>query len=162
MLPLPGIGIIFNIDELAELDLGSYGYNARWVFMTHLDPLKLGGCIIMHGDTRSTLSNYAREFCIAIYGINLDVEYIKHIFGELEGQGLTNKDNRFIEKPQLDSEPLVDYGKIDALGALITSAWDIEDHELCKEAGWQYKPETIPPDLSTQLRSELKNLQKNK
>ena len=162
VLPFPRIGIIFDIDELDKLGLGSYGYKAHRIFMTRVDPSKLPGCIIMHGDTRSTLSGSARQFCIAIYGMIIDVEYIKNVFGELEGQGLAHKDSRFIEKPQLDSEPLPEYGRIDALGVLITDSWDIDNHELCKAAGWKYKPEKIPSDLPAHLRNELKNLSDNK
>ena len=161
-IPLPGIGVIFDIDELGKLGLGSYGYKARHTFMKHVDPAKLAGCVIMHGDTNSTLYGASREFCIAVYGINLDVEYIKKVFGELESQGLSPQNRRFIEKPQLDSEPLPEYGKINALGALMKDSWDIEDHELCKEVGWQYKPQTIPSNLSAHLKNELADLAGNK
>jgi hypothetical protein len=156
-LPFPGIGIVFDIDALGG---GFYGYQAWRIFMRHVDPSKITACILMEGDTNATLNGRAREFCIAVYGMNLDPGYIKKVFGDLNEKGLAPKNRRFIEKPELDSEPLPKRGMIDAFGIFTTEAWTRIDHDLCKEAGWRYKPESIPDDLPPELRGELDNLMK--
>lgn len=142
-LPFPGVGIIFNIDDLGG---GYYGPKAWRIFMRHLDPTQIPACTLMEGDTNATLEGHAREFCIAIYGL-IDVDYIKGLFADLQDKGLAKKSHRFIEKSQLDSEPLVHRGRIDASGAFVTESWARVDHDLCKEVGWRYRPENIPDDL---------------
>lgn len=150
---LQGIGVVFNIDELGG---GFYGFKVWKLFMKHLDPLRLAGVTIVEGDTKSTIKNRAREFCIAVLGG--DTEYIRTTFANLDEKGLAPKNRRFIEKSQLASEPLTIRGRIDTYGRFETESWTRVDHDLCKETGWGYNPKRIPKDLSDDLRTELKKL----
>ena len=155
-LPLPGIGVVFDIDELGG---GFYGYQAWKIFMKHLDPSRLRGSTLLEGDTNETLGGGAREFCIAVYGVD-DTAYVKGAFADLEEQGLARAECRFIEKPQLDSEPLVDRARVDGDGFFVTQSWTRVDHDLCKGTGWGFKPGSFPDDLPPELAEELQNLMK--
>ena len=150
---LQGIGILFDIDELGG---GFYKSKAWRILMKHLEPSRISGTLIMDGDTQATLNGRAREFCIALDGV--DTEYIKTVFAAPDEKGLSPRTRRFIHKPQLDSEPLVPQARIDVSGKLVTDSWTRTEHDLCKEAGWGYKPGKIPDDLSAELRRELNEL----
>lgn len=152
---LPGVGIVFDIETLGG---GFYGAKAWRIVMKHLQPSRLTGCVLKEGDTNAALSRRNNEFCIAMYGTGLDVNYVKGIFADLDEKGLAPKSRRFIEKPQLDSEPLVLTGTIDTSGRLIQDSWTRVTHDLCKETGWGYNPKSVPNDLPAELQSELKEL----
>lgn len=153
--PFPGIGVVFDIEELGG---GFYGFRAWELFMQNLDPTRLPTTILVDGDTAATLYGNSNEYCIGIYGMMFDPEYVREIFETLDDPGLAPVHRRFIEKPALDQQPLVIRGNIDALGRLVTKHWDRTDHELCREAGWSYYPEIIPPELDSSLLDELKQL----
>ena len=156
--PFSGIGIVFDIGDLGG---GFYGYEAWRIFMTHLDPSKLTGCTLKEGDTKETLRGDANEFCIVVYGKTVDMDQIKKVFVGLEEKGLAAKNRRFIEKPQLDSERFIVRGRIDSSGMFVTESWNRIDHDLSKEAGWRYKPKSIPK-LHAGLKRELKKLMEPK
>jgi len=161
-LPFPGIGVVFDIDDL---DGGFYGWKAWKIFMRHLDPSKLRGGTFLEGDTNETLSGDANEFCIAVYSEafgDSDIDYVKGAFADLTEQGLAPPGRRFIEKLQLDSEPLLDRGRVDAGGFFVTESWTRVDHDLCKGADWGYRPGSAPDDLPPELADELKDLMKGR
>jgi len=153
-LPFPGIGVVFDIDDLGG---GFYGYEAWKIFMKHLDPSKLTGSTLLEGDTMETLSGGANEFCIAVYG-GMDVDYVRSAFADLTEEGLAPPDRRFIEKPQLDAEPLPDRGRVDGEGFFVTESWTRVDHDLCKGTGWGFRPGSAPDDLPPELTEELEAL----
>ncbi|MFG1691125.1 hypothetical protein ACGF5M_03025 [Gemmatimonadota bacterium] len=155
-LPFPGIGVVFDIDDLGG---GFYGYEAWKIFMKHLDPSKLTGSTLLEGDTMETLNGGANEFCIAVYG-SVDVDYVRSAFEDLTEEGLAPPDRRFIEKPQLDSEPLPDRGRVDSEGFFVTGSWTRVDHDLCKGTGWGFRPGSAPNDLPPELAEELEALRR--
>ncbi len=155
--PFPGIGVVFDIDGMGG---GFYGYYAWRLFMKHLAPKQLGPCILVEGDTAATLSGQANEFCIGIYGLILDINYIRETFEYLEDLGLAPVHRRFIEKMALDGQPLPIKGQIDDFGRLVTKQWMRTEHDLCKEAGWGYCPEELPLSLEPSLRAELEVLKR--
>ena len=155
--PFPGIGIVFDIDELGD---SHYGYSAWKLFTKHLDPRRLGVCILVEGDTAATLRGRANEFCIGIYGSDLAIDYVRRTFEDLNEPGLAAFHRRFIEKISLDYQPMVIYGQIDALNRLVQDDWNRMDHELCKEAGWGYYPRNVPSDLESALLIELEELRR--
>jgi hypothetical protein len=150
-----GIGIVFNIDALGG---GFYGAKAWRIIMKQLQASYLSGCTIKEGDTDDTLNGKSREYCIAFFKPGLNIDQIRSIFAELDEVGLASKSRRFIQSPRLDSEPLVITGSIDSRGHFVEDEWTRVFHDLCKEAGWGYKPTNIPDDLSSELRNELKQL----
>lgn len=153
--PFPGIGVVFNIDDLGSAD---YGSQAWQLFMKRLDPTQLGSCILVEGDTAATLRGKANEFCIGIYGPTLDLNYVRTTFENLDDLGLAPFHRRFIEKLALDEQPLPLKGHIDHLGRLITEHWDPTYLALCKDAGWGYTPKEVPVHLESSLRAELEQL----
>jgi ABC-type polar amino acid transport system ATPase subunit len=150
-----GIGIVFDIETLGE---GYYEAKAWRTVMKHLQPSRITGCVLKEGDTQATLRGRAHEFCIAIYGAEPDVNYVKGVFADLEEEGLAPKNRRFMDNPQLDAEPLVLAGTIDSFGRLVRDTWDRGFHDWCKESGWGYNPKRVPRDLSYELRNELAKL----
>ena len=149
---MPGIGIVFDIEALGG---GYYGYQAWRIFMKHIDQKKITNTIIKEGDTNNTLHGRENDFCITIYGPLLDCDYIYEAFAALTDQGLAPTYKRFIVQPQLSQEPLPIRGTIDLDGYFIADEWLRIDHDLCKEAGWKYRPEKAPPDLPKNLQDEL-------
>ncbi len=153
--PFPGIGIVFDIEGLG----GSwYGYQAWRFFMKYLDPKRIRACILVEGDTSMTLEGKANDFCIGIYGLMLDLSYIRETFEGIEDQALRPFHRRFIEKLALDNQPLPIKGHIDAFGRLVTDYWNETDHILCMENGWGYCPKKVPPNLDPNLSKELERL----
>jgi hypothetical protein len=155
---MPGIGIVFNIDDLGG---GFYGYQAWKIFMKHIDVRKFPASALFEGDTNETLGGSANEFCIAIYGM-IDIGKIKDIFKDLNDKGLAQQGRRFIDKPRLDAEPLPSRGRIDAAGFFVTDKWTRVDHDLCKENGWGYKPQKVTVELNADLRRELDELMRDR
>jgi hypothetical protein len=154
-LPFPGIGIVFNIDELG---CGFYGYQAWRIFMKRVAQGKIRNTVLKEGDTSATLAGKENEFCIALYGPLLNPEHFRKIFEPLTDKGLVPLDRRFIAKPALDDEPLPVRGRIDLHGYFVTDEWTRVDHDLCKEAHWKYRPGKIPDELPENLVSELKKM----
>ena len=62
-LPLPGIGILFDIDALGG---GHYGYQAWQIFMRHIRSDDLSACVLVEGDALMSLAGsenlFASEF----------------------------------------------------------------------------------------------------
>ncbi|HET9912545.1 MAG TPA: hypothetical protein VFQ13_11690 [Anaerolineales bacterium] len=146
---LSSIGVAFNIGNLSAF----YGFDAWLIFMQTLDPKRLAPCLIFDGDTLATLAGRANEFCIGIYGVNLDLAYIREKVGNAQVPGFAPVHRRIIEKMALDDQPLVYRGRIDLLGRWETDEWTRIDSDLCEKAGWNYRPRTAPP---TSNRTELK------
>jgi hypothetical protein len=157
--PFPGIGIVFNIDDLNS---GSYGYRAWQIFMRNVRPTELGGCLLVEGDTALTLDGRANEFCIGVYGLRLDLRTLRERFELLNERGLAAMPRRIMEKTALDVQPLPDRGRVDAFGRLVTDVWMRMDHDLCKGADWGYAPADVPPDLPEDLRRELEGMRQGK
>jgi len=151
-----GIGVVFDIDALGG---GVYGYEAWCIFMRNLNPGQIIGCTLREGDTNETLFGNGREFCIAVFGSDSNVEAVKEAFMQCSERGLAPSDRRFILSPQLDREPLVDTGEIDSAGRLVQRQWTRFVHEECKKGGWGYAPRTVTVELSPELKAELKTLQ---
>lgn len=151
---MKGIGVVFNIDDLGG---GFYGAQAWRIFMRNIRPETIVGAILREGDTNETLNGTAREFCIAAFGIDVDV--VKAALTHATEKGLVELHRRFILSPKLDSEPLVDAGMIDSLGRLVQDEWSRSFHDRCKDCGWGFAPRKITVDLSADLKAELKLLQ---
>jgi hypothetical protein len=157
---LKGIGIVFDIDALNALDgWSSYGDKAWHIIMQNLRPEKIIGCMLREGDTRETLNRSRREFCIGIFGIELDIEVVKAVFADSSEKGLATLNRRFILCPRLDSEPLVEAGMIDSVGRLVEDEWSRISHDRCKDCGWGFAPKKITVNLSKELKTELKAMQ---
>lgn len=148
------IGVVFDIDGLGG---GFYGYEAWKIFATHVKQQDLQGCELREGDTSETLMGSRNEFCIAADGVE-DAAVIKEAFAALDLEGLSPRERRFIEGPQLAAEPLVDRGWIDSEGFWCTASWTRIDHDLSKHAGWKYRPQSVPDDLPAELQEELRDL----
>lgn len=155
--PFLGIGVVFDIDGLAS---ASYGYRVWQLFMKHIDPKRVAPGILLEGDTALTLNGDANEFCIAIYGPSLDLDYVRDTFESMDEPGLAPFHRRFIEKPAIDDQPLLIRGKIDSLGRLVTEEWSREELVLCREYNWGYLPEVVPSTLDPSLKGELEVLQR--
>ena len=151
--PMPGIGILFKIDDLGG---GHYGYEAWRIFMRNVSSEELLCCILVEGDTLRKIGGEWDLFCIGIYGLLSDFRSIREKFEALDEPGLAAMPSRVIEKAVLDSLPLPIHGSVDEFGRLVTKRWTRMDHDLCKEAGWGYAPEQVPTDLEEPLRSDLK------
>ena len=126
--------------------------------MNCLDPTQLSGAIIVHGDTAATLEGYRNEYCIGIFGITVDPDSIRRRFERPNEAGLCPMNCRFIEKGELEIQPLPLYGKIDSRGRFVTDTWNRIDHDLCKECGWGFSPDRIDVQLEPELRRELDEL----
>ena len=126
--------------------------------MKNISPKELGDCLLVEGDTVLALNGEAREFCIGVYGLRVDINAIREKFERLDQPGLAPMPRRIMEKAALDIQPLPNRRRIDALGRLVTDHWMRMDHDLCKEAGWGYAPMQVPCDLTESLRSELETM----
>jgi len=154
---MKGIGVVFDIDDLGG---GFYGFAAWRIFMRNLRPENIVGYVLREGDTSETLSGNRREFCIAIFGVGLDIDFVRKVFEACTEKGLAPLSRRFILSPHLDSEPLVKVGMVDSTGRLVQDEWNRIFHDLCKDCGWGYAPKKVTVDLSEELKSELKELQR--
>lgn len=153
----PAIGVVFNLDELKD------GYNAVKMFMKHTDPKRFSYCIIADGDIERAASEVVKsrsDYCVAVSGPDMDKEYVKGIFENMNHPGLVPRQRRILEKPILDQLGLTEMGMIDGFGRLVTDEWTRMDHDLCKEAGWGYDPQSLNYELSPLLQVELENLRK--
>lgn len=169
-----GLGVVFDIDALEEECLKRarkmlqvpdeqqvaarllYGQAAWRIFMKIVSPRDITPCILLDGDTSLTLRGfYHNEFCIGIYGKDLDFEALRLKFLEASDYGLAPFHRRLIEKIALDRQPLVFFGRVDGAGRLATEEWSRREHTLCKEAGWPYAPEKVPAQLPPALAAEL-------
>lgn len=155
MFPFPGIGLVFDIDGLGG---GHYGLRAWRVYMTHLEPTRLGTAILVEGDTNATLQGAANEFCIGTYGSQETIDYIRDRMEGLSDPGLASFQRRFIESAALASQPLVIKGQLDGFTRLVTDQWTRMDHDLCLEFGWRYAPRRIPTGLQTETLKQLETL----
>jgi len=161
-LPFPGIGVVFNLDELKD------GYHAVKVFMSCTDPKQLASsmmCTIFDGDVKRPPSEVVRsyyDYCVAVCGPALDLNYVKKAFGRMDDPRLAPMHRRFIEKPLLDQIGLTEMGIVDVYGRLVTDEWTRMEHDLCKEAGWGYDPQAVHYDLDESLRLELEQMRKGK
>ncbi len=171
--PYPGLGVVFNIGALEEeyykrtmklheamdeqklLEGNLYGRAAWRIFMKIIHPRQITPCILFDGDTELTLQGHQNEFCIAVYGSDLDWEALRHKVLESSDYGLAPFHRRLVEKVALDRQPLVPFGRIDGMGRLITELWTRREHDLCKEAGWPYAPESVPAQIESELAAEL-------
>jgi len=152
-----GIGVMFDIDDLGG---GYYGAKAWRIFMKHLEPSFLTNCVLLEGDTNATLSDQAREFCIAVQGIGLDTDYVESALSKADEKGLCPISRRFIQELQLSKEPLLEVGEVDQYGRFVEDTWSRAFHDRCKDSGWGYAPKRIAVDLSPKLKAELKKLTK--
>jgi hypothetical protein len=154
-----GIGIVFDIDGLKKQnDLMPYGDTAWRLFMNQVRPEGIRLCILREGDTRETLNGNRREFCISVSGDGLNIDLLKSTFGSsFQVPGLAVLDRRFILSPRLDSEPLVQAGRVNSEARLVVDSWSRVDHDRCKDTGWGYAPNkltvVLSPDLSNQLEA---------
>ena len=147
-----GIGIVFDIDALGG---GAYGSVAWRCVMRHLDPKRLAGGMLFHGDTNATLHGRANDHCIAICGDRVDADYVRSTFADVEEPGLCPPERRFIESPQLGREPLMRAGEVDEAGCFVEDEWSRMFHDRCKDTGWGYRPRRITVSLTPELRAEL-------
>jgi hypothetical protein len=83
------------------------------------------------------------------FGQISDYHHVRHI----------PPDRRFILRPQLDREPLVDAGMIDSSGRLDQRKWTRVVRDECIKGGWGYAPRKVTVELSPELKAELKALQ---
>lgn len=152
MLPMEGIGVVFDIDELGG---GFYGAEAWRIFMRSLSPSSIVNCILQEGDTNETLFGRQEEFCIGVFGLTLNAGVVKAAFADSSDKGLAAPDRRFIASPQVNAEPLVTVGAIDHRGRLVQDEWSRSFHDRCTDCGWGYAPERVTVDLTPELTSEL-------
>lgn len=113
----PAIGVVFNLDEFKD------GYNAVKMFMKHTDPKRFSYCIIADGDIERPVSEVVKsryDYCVAVSGPDLDKEYVKGIFENMNQPGLVPRQRRILEKPILDQLGLTEMGMIDGFGRLVT------------------------------------------
>jgi|LGVF01.2.fsa_nt_gb hypothetical protein len=151
------IGIVFDIDALGS---GFYGSRAWRLFMRNITPEHIVDCTLREGDTIETLDGTRREFCIAVFGLDLDVDFIRNAFSKCTGKGFAPLNRRFILRPKIDSEPLMKSGRIDSFGRFVEDEWSRMFHDRCKDCGWGYAPRSIPSEIPTELKAELEILQK--
>lgn len=156
---MKSIGIIFNIDELGG---GIFASKAWRIVMKTIDQEKILSCVLSEGETLDSLQGGTREYCICITGFNLDVDYISNAFLQDVELGFTKNKHR-IQLGNLDSEPLIETGKIDDLGQLVQDEWEMRFQERCADCGWMYAPIIVPSDISKEIKMQLKALSaKNK
>jgi hypothetical protein len=123
--------------------------------MRIIHPRQITPSILLDGDTWLTLKGGVNEFCIAVYGSNLDVETLREQVLVASDYGLAPFHRRLIEKIALDRQPLVVFGRIDGAGRLVTEEWTRTDQALCKASRWPYAPQEVPTDLDPALAAEL-------
>jgi hypothetical protein len=153
--PSPGLGVVFDIDELGG---GLYGNKAWHIFAATVPSTSLCAAVLVEGDTAATLAGHVNEFCIGVYGLRRTIDLVRATFEQAEISGLAAFHRRFIEKTALDQQPLPAKGAIDWGGRLVTEAWTWADHDLCRKSGWGYMPRHIPDDLDETVRKELAEL----
>jgi hypothetical protein len=177
--PYPGLGVVFNITAIEEENARRakkrrqqlseqqqsegylYGRFAWRTFMTLINPRDIAPCHLFDGDTNLTLNGfYHNEFCIAVYSPRIDLDLLRRTFLDASDYGLAPFHRRLIEKVALDKQPLVFVGSIDGLGRLVTENWTHREHNLCKEAGWQYAPSNLPASLTPGQVEELNEMRR--
>jgi hypothetical protein len=148
----PGIGVVFDLGEIRSRNPKA---EAKGIFMRAADIAALTGCNLLAGPTRTAEREKSQEFIVAAYGANLRPEIIRSWFESSSEPGLAPPDRRFIEKPDLNSQPIEIFGSILPSGHYETPGWSQADHQLCRESGWCYKPGRIPAAIPTAMRREL-------
>ncbi len=122
------IGILFDIDELES---GLYGYAAYKIFFAAVDSRQIAGCTLSDGDTNSTLTGTANQYCIAVDTPHQStITTIKESLSKVDTKGLCPLQSRFLEGALVSREPLVLSTRITSDGELancstgwIMAAW---------------------------------------
>lgn len=120
------IGILFDIDELGG---GFYGYKAYKILFAAVDTSTLAGCTLSDGDTSETLAGGARQYCIAIDGMDDPlIAAIKKELDQCAAGGLLSPQSRYMNETQVAHEPLVQSARIDSTGEIVqcTTPWVLE------------------------------------
>ena len=133
------------------------------LFMEHTDPRRLASCIIASGDVlrpKSQVVSSLYDFCVAVCGPEVSVEYIRQLFGGSDISGLAPEHRRIIEQPTLDHLGLTEDGRVDRDGRLVTDEWYRMEHDRCKKSGWGYAPRAVNYELSPELGAELEELRR--
>ena len=115
-IPLPVLGIRFNIDEV---DDNSYGEACWKVFWRAVDVKKLSGALLFEGDTFATLRGQENVYCLAI---QCNVNILREIQAALESSAEFQKIAAlpaFILNELVLREPLLDAGRVDETGTLL-------------------------------------------
>lgn len=151
---LTGIGVVFDLNQVEG------GHNAMKIFMKYSDPRKMIAATIYEGDTNETLSRRENEYCIAVKSLPslVDTDHIRSAFESCPESGLAVVHRRFLEGDALDCQQLMQTGYIDGDGCLVTESWIRLEHDLCKNAGWGYRPQSIDCELTRELRAELEEM----
>jgi GNAT superfamily N-acetyltransferase len=146
---------VFDVNVLGE---GLSSPNAWRIFMKSVDPKRIAECTLKYGHT-AALEGEKKQFCIAVYGPEAQLSYLREVFGSLQEEALAPLDKRFVVgRPLLDEASLSVKGWVDALGRLVTDEWHGIDHDLCKETRWGYEPQSVPQDLPEDLKLELEQM----
>ena len=155
-------GTLFDIDELG----GSfYGFSAYKILFSSIENKLLRNSILLDGDTNLTLTGLARQYCIAIQCYDpLQANALKKAISNLNIKGLCPLHQRFIDKTQVNLEPLILAAKIDQFGHLIecdsdwiAQAWKESEQNQSKEENIQeikFKVEENNENLQNQLGSQ--------
>lgn len=151
----PAIGVVF------DLDIVHNGYTAVTLFMKHTNPKQLANCIIADGDVLRPASEVIRsryDYCVAVSGPEPAIDYVLKTFEQANIAGLAPKHQRIVRQPTLDGLGLVESGRVDSFGRLVTDEWIRMEHDRCKETGWGYDPQAVNYELSPELQAELAEL----
>lgn len=108
------VGILFDIDELEG---GYYGWKAYSALFLILDPDRLKNSALFDGDTAATLSGHARQYCIAIRGLDdRAAAYVRKAFRDASLPNGSELHVSFVDA--VSQEPLVFAARIDQDGRM--------------------------------------------
>ncbi|GAB4340920.1 MAG: hypothetical protein Kow0099_17190 [Candidatus Abyssubacteria bacterium] len=150
------LGIFF---DLSRTHGRGYVVEAWEAFTKYCDPLMLKDSQLFHGEVPGLLPGLEHLYCISVRTPDLKtIQYLKLVFAACEDKRLASPLDRIRESGISKERALKLKGEVDSDGRLVTEQWSRTDHDLCKNAGWAYRPRSIPRGLSTELLDELDRL----
>jgi hypothetical protein len=144
---LPQLGIVFDIDGLADPFYGYAAYQLLFKTVIAADRHLLQGARLRDGDTRATLAGASRDYVIAVETANTPaLRRIQELISQLDHRALKPAGQRFLGDGALRAEPLVAAARINELGAMdwcetsfVRNAWLAATKAVDAASG-------IPPD----------------
>jgi hypothetical protein len=150
---LPRLGIIFDIDGLADPMYGHAAYVLLFSTILSADRALLDNSRLWDGDTNATLSGTGRQYVIAIEAADAaSLDRVQRLMMGLKHRGLPPAAERFLSESALAKESLVVAARINELGIMdwcdasfVRNAWHQANKAAQRSSGLQTGREAGDP-----------------
>jgi hypothetical protein len=129
----PRLGVIFDIDGLADFQYGFAAYRVLFDVVMAVDRRLFENTRLWDGDTNATHAGDRRDYVIAIEAANAAaLDRIRTLMSAARHPGLKPASARILGEGALAAEPLVPAARVNALGVMdwcdtswVRNAWEM-------------------------------------